>query len=275
MFFGKKAEAEEQQQPRKGIGRTGFVIGAECIYVLLGAVLLFIPQIQMIHICYALGVLLVIVGIIQIVRYFMAESYRNINAYGFSLGVLEVILGICALVRVEAVVSSFLLVLGIGLLLTGVIKLQYAMDLRSMRDPVWIAVVVLAAALVGGAVCVIVNPFADETILRTVTYYLLLIDGLLGIVGSVYLFIRVKLYSRSEQKGGKRQEEEKSKPRDREMEKAPEPVAAQILEPGEIVPAVPEPEENEPVGDSLPNASSGGAAEVDDWLNDIPKADEI
>lgn len=195
-----KLERELEKSRRKGSGSTGYVIAAECIFLLIGAVLLFVPKIQIIHICYGLSGVLVFVGIIQIVHYFLTESYRNMNEYGFAIGVLGVILGMCALVRVQAIADSFLLVLGIFLLLTAIIKLQYAMDLKSMKDPMWVVAIILAVLLIAGAVCVIINPFQNMELHKLVTYNLLLVDGSLGIISNIYLFIRVKLYDRKERK---------------------------------------------------------------------------
>lgn len=181
-------------------GSTGYIIIAEILYALLGVVLLLVPGIELIHICYGLSILLVFAGIVLIVRYFMTESYRNLNEYGFSIGILGVILGMCALVRAQLWVKSFLPVLGIALLLMAVTKLQYAMDLKSMKDQMWILVLVVAVLLTSGAVCVVINPFKGEGIRQKITCYLLILDGILGVVGNLYLYIRLRLFKRAEDK---------------------------------------------------------------------------
>lgn len=181
-------------------GSTGYIIVAEILYALLGVVLLLVPGIELIHICYGLSILLVFAGIVLIVRYFMTESYRNLNEYGFSIGILGVILGMCALVRAQLWVKSFLPVLGIALLLMAVTKLQYAMDLKSMKDRMWILVLAVAVLLTGGAVCVVINPFKVEETRQKITCYLLILDGILGVVGNLYLYIRLRLFKRAEDK---------------------------------------------------------------------------
>lgn len=181
-------------------GSTGYIIIAEILYALLGVVLLLVPGIELIHICYGLSIMLVFAGIVLIVRYFMTESYRNLNEYGFSIGILGVILGMCALVRAQLWVKNFLPVLGIALLLMAVTKLQYAMDLKSMKDQIWILVLVVAVLLTSGAVCVVINPFKVEETRQKITCYLLILDGILGIVGNLYLYIRLRLFKRAEDK---------------------------------------------------------------------------
>lgn len=281
-----KMEKELEKAKRKSSGgsifNTGYVIAAECMFLLMGALLLFVPQIQIIHICYGLSGVLVFVGIIQIVHYFLAESYRNMNEYGFAIGVLGVILGMCALVRVQAIANSFLLVLGIFLLLTAIIKLQYAMDLKSMKDPVWVAAIILAALLIAGAVCVIINPFKDPELHKLVTYYLLLVDGVVGIISNIYLFIRVKLYARKERKqkeqaenASQMQEDEKREeavsetlPQDETIDRAEAVPAAKTAADKDIVPA----SESEPTG-YQEEKPSDAANDVEEWLSSIPEAE--
>ncbi len=279
-------EKELEKAKRKSSGgsifNTGYVIAAECMFLLMGALLLFVPQIQIIHICYGLSGVLVFVGIIQIVHYFLAESYRNMNEYGFAVGVLGVILGMCALVRVQAIANSFLLVLGIFLLLTAIIKLQYAMDLKSMKDPVWVVAIILAALLIAGAVCVIINPFKDPELHKLVTYYLLLVDGVIGIISNIYLFIRVKLYARKERKqkeqdenASQMQEDEKREetvpetlPQDETPDRTETVTVTKTAADKEIVPA----SESEPT--VYPEEKPSDAAnDVEEWLSSIPEAE--
>ena len=281
-----KMEKELEKAKRKSSGgsifNTGYVIAAECMFLLMGALLLFVPQIQIIHICYGLSGVLVFVGIIQIVHYFLAESYRNMNEYGFAIGVLGVILGMCALVRVQAIANSFPLVLGIFLLLTAIIKLQYAMDLKSMKDPVWVAAIILAALLIAGAVCVIINPFKDPELHKLVTYYLLLVDGVVGIISNIYLFIRVKLYARKERKQKEQAENAAQMQEDEKREEAVSETLPQdeTIDRTEAVPAAKTAAEKDivPVSESEPTVypeekSSDVANDVEEWLSSIPEAE--
>lgn len=187
------------RKKKLGAGRTVYIIIAEVLYVLLGVVLRFIPGIELVHICYGLSILLIFAGIVFVVRYFMKESYRNLNEYGFSVGILGVILGICALIRVELWVKSFLPVLGLALLLMAVIKIQYAMDLKSMKDKLWILGLLFAALLTGGAVCVVIDPFKEEQTRLSLLCYQLILDGALGVVENIYLYIRLRIFERSRQ----------------------------------------------------------------------------
>ncbi|MFA9463641.1 MAG: HdeD family acid-resistance protein [Velocimicrobium sp.] len=177
---------------------TQFVLSIAVIYILIGALLLFVPQIQITTLCYLLCSVLIIAGIVLIVRYFMVNSYQNINEYGFSVGVFTVILGMCALVRVEEVSKSFILCIGIAMLMTSVIKLQNALDLKNLREKTWIIMLSIALVFVVCAIIIIIHPFAQETTLYGFTFRIMIIDGILSLLSNLYLNFIIRKTNKKE-----------------------------------------------------------------------------
>jgi uncharacterized membrane protein HdeD (DUF308 family) len=183
-----------------GFFGTTEVIIASCISIILGLALLFVPQIQIITICYSISTVMVAAGIIFIVKYFLAEGYLNMNEYGFSIGVLMVVLGMCALVREEQVASFFILCIGGFVLISGIIKLQYSMALKIVEDKLWIVLLLVSFIIMGLAITIILDPFSSKDTLQTFTYYILIIDGILSIICNIYLFWYLKNYGKREMK---------------------------------------------------------------------------
>ena len=122
--------------------------GVSLVYLLLGVLLIVIPDLQMEYVCYGISVVLVIIGIILIVKYFLEESYKNLNQYGFSIGVFLVIIGVCTLVKNQEMAKSFQLYIGVCILLTAIIKLQNAMDLKALKDRTWGVICVVSLSLI-------------------------------------------------------------------------------------------------------------------------------
>lgn len=191
---------------KSGIFGTTEVIIASCISIILGVALLFVPQIQIITICYSISTVMVAAGIIFIVKYFLAEGYLNMNEYGFSIGVLMVVLGMCALVREEQVAAFFILCIGGFVLISGIIKLQYSMALKIVEDKLWIVLLFVSFIIMGLAIAIILNPFSSKDTLQTFTYYILIIDGILSIVCNIYLFWSLKNHGKREMKEGLKQQ---------------------------------------------------------------------
>ncbi len=181
-------------EKKKSLFSTAVVSLIPAISILVAVLILFVPQIEVKDICYFICGFVVILGIYMIVRYFMTGGYERLNEYGFSEGVLFVLLGICGLVSAERIAVSFLTALGLLLLLSGVIKLQYALDLKCMEDRAWAGFFAVTIVLLGFSVSVILNPFEDMEFYQNYTAAILLVDGIVETGNIVYLNLRTRTY---------------------------------------------------------------------------------
>lgn len=171
------------EKKQKGIGLgTGMIIGIAIIYILFGLAIEFVPQFKEIYIIYIAGAIFVVFGIIMIVKYFLTGSYRDIGKYGFSAGVLCVLIGVMLLVRTSEIAAYFSLFLGICILLTAVIKLQNAVDLKSIHNAGWFIFLLIALAFLAVAILVILNPGGRVSQYKNVIYYLLIADGVIDLI---------------------------------------------------------------------------------------------
>ena len=177
--------------------KTVLVYAIAVLYVVLGLAFLCIPQLEAMHLCYLLAICLILLGVVRIAEYFIRESYQNSAQYGLSVGVVAIILGICAIVRVEQFVSVFHIFLGIGILLTAVIKLQHGLDLRALQAGGYLWVLIVAVVMILAASVVLFDPFSDEDLKNRVTYMIMIGDGLLTVVSTTYLLICVRRYHRN------------------------------------------------------------------------------
>lgn len=182
-------------EKKKNVFNTVVVALIAAVFILVSTLILFVPQIEIKDICYFCCGAVLVLGIYMIVRYFLTEGYQHLSEYGFSEGVLFVLLGSCGLVSADAIASSFLTVLGLALLLSGVIKLQYALDLKFMQDKAWIGFFVVTILFLVCSVVSVLKPFSDRTFYEKYTCYVLLADGIVTIVNICYLRFRIKACS--------------------------------------------------------------------------------
>ena len=179
---------------------TKLFTGISLVYLVLGGALCAIPSLKMEYICYGISVTLIVLGIILIVKYFVTESYKNLNQYGFSIGVFLIIIGVCTLVRNQEMTKSFQLYIGICILLTAIIKLQNAMDLKALKDRVWGVICVVSVCIMVAAVLIIINPFSNKNYELTLTYFSLLFDGVISLFSYNYLAFRLRRTQKKQQK---------------------------------------------------------------------------
>lgn len=177
---------------KKQMGGTAFVFAAAFLYLAMGAAFLLLPGLKTLYLCYAAGACLVAAGIIMIVRYFVAESFRDLDHYGFSVGVFSVVVGLCILIKSEEMSSNLMPFLGVALLFTATIKLQNALDLQKLAFRFWMAVMVSALLLMICAVVVVIGPFQSPETVRVFTGVVFVVDGALGILDLFLLIYTLK-----------------------------------------------------------------------------------
>ena len=201
----KKNEAENTQgtTEKKDTRMTNLlVILTAVVFAAIAAVVLFVPGLELKpeYLGYLIGAALVIVGIVFIVRYFVTDAYKNMNAYGFSAGTLLVILGICALLRADAIGIAFDLVLGIAVLLMGIIILQHSLDLKRMSDFMWIVALISSLLAVACGVIMILKPSPEKIDYAKYNWWAVLISSGLGFIFNIYTLIRVAIFNKHEKK---------------------------------------------------------------------------
>ena len=201
----KKNEAENTQgtTEKKDTRMTNLlVILTAVVFAAIAAVVLFVPGLELKpeYLGYLIGAALVIVGIVFIVRYFVTDAYKNMNAYGFSAGTLLVILGICALLRADAIGIVFDLVLGIAVLLMGIIILQHSLDLKRMSDFMWVIALISSLLAVACGVIMILKPSPEKIDYAKYNWWAVLISSGLGFIFNIYTLIRVAIFNKHEKK---------------------------------------------------------------------------
>lgn len=194
-----KKERKNSAKKQEASG-TFMILFMAIVNIVLGIIMLLAEQIQLKNFCYIFTAFLVIFGIGLIVKYFMTESYKNINQYGFSVGVLLILLGMCALLKADELAGNFFVLLGIWLLVSAIIKLQHSLDLKALEDSIWIFLLAVAAVIAVCAVLIIVNPFSNDTYHTYLTYIMLIVDGAFSLFSTAYLALRIRKYDKALEK---------------------------------------------------------------------------
>lgn len=171
------------------------VMGVAVVAAVLGALLLFVPQISAEKICYLMCGAVVIGGIYSIVHYFLSNAFREAQDYGFSAGVFLVVLGILGFIKTAAIVDFFPVALSVIGLLYGVILLQDALDLKRLGSGKWSIVLCVSVVVILVAMADMINPFSKEMQTK-ISYWLILITGVLLLGSKLILKLAYKEYDR-------------------------------------------------------------------------------
>ena len=86
-------------------------ITVSVIMVILGLVLVIWPEMSLSVLCYLIGAMLVIGGIVKLIGYFSKDLYRLAFQFDFAFGILSILLGLVFIIHPEHIISILQIVM--------------------------------------------------------------------------------------------------------------------------------------------------------------------
>ena len=156
--------------------------------VLLGLVLVIWPGMSIQIVCAAIGVVLILTGIMKIIEYFAVKDGSLYEQTNLIMGIIFTVVGVWIAVKPDKVLAIIPIIVGIVIVLHGVRNLQQAVKLcKDQYDKWWIALI-LGLLTAGFGVLLICKPFAAlDTVVMLIGIFLIY-DGLsnIWIISRVY-----------------------------------------------------------------------------------------
>lgn len=151
--------------------------------VALGLVLLIFPWIAIQVVCYLLGGLAIIYGIIRIVRYArQGEAYPELFRGDLVIGLFLLAIGLFIVFRIEFVAGFIPVIFGIALLASGIGGVLRAMDAKRAGYERWFLLLVLASLTIVLGLILAMNPFATAQVAVAVIGAALVYDGVTDMI---------------------------------------------------------------------------------------------
>lgn len=142
-----------------------------------GICLMIWPGISAEILCYALGTILLVVGVMRIVCYFQRGISVLWHRYELPLGLLDALAGICFLSHPANVLLILPVVVGIMIIVDSVFHLQTALELRRIGAKRWWVIFAFATVSILVAIGLIRNPFEGSMTLMVYLGISLVIDS--------------------------------------------------------------------------------------------------
>ena len=133
------------------------------------------------------------IGLGNLVVYFTRNITRNYYSNDFVTGMMLMVLGFFVIYRVDLVISLVPFIIGLCIIISGLFKLQGALDVQRMGGN---AVVILGVAVVNVVVGVlmVINPFGSALLLYRLLGAVLLFSGLTDLASTLYLSGKMHSY---------------------------------------------------------------------------------
>ncbi len=160
--------------------RISFIL-LSAAYILLGLMRLVYQNPESFAICYLLGGLALVGGLIRLAFYFTRRRVRHIFRNDLAIGVILLAAGIYCFFKPIIVLELLPTLLGFAILFDSVLKMEYALDSRRLGSRLWAVLMLLSLVSALCSILLVSGSFAG-----TVLFYFL--GGVLVYDGLINLF---------------------------------------------------------------------------------------
>ncbi len=165
----------------KKLFRNYWVLSIFCI--VLGVALIADPQFFTNAIGYVVGGLLTCYGVAELIKYFAKTRENIMYATGLVAGIILCAAGIFIIVRPDFIPKIIALIFGFYMLISGIVNLQDALNLRRAGYDSWRVSGIPAVITIIIGILLVVNPLFLTDAALTILGISLLISGLSNIFG--------------------------------------------------------------------------------------------
>jgi len=156
-----------------------------CLFEVFAGILLFINPVSFtVAIITGIGIILLILGILSIISYFKTEPGKAAIQQSLAKGLLLAVMGLFCLFKSQWFIATFPLLTilyGIIILITGLVKIQWAVDLLRLKIQKWFFAAIGAALSLLFAFIILKNPFGSTVFLWRFVAISLILEAVLDI----------------------------------------------------------------------------------------------
>lgn len=152
------------------------------LFMVLGLVLMFVPDITLVTIVYLLAAIFAVSGLVSIFAYMREGSPSYKMSGALTTGIFLIVVALVMFAFPAAVAGFFSMLLGAVLILCGVANMVRSAGLREFGGNAWIAYTVLSLIVAIGGVVIIWNPFETTVVFVIVLGALLFVNGVSDLI---------------------------------------------------------------------------------------------
>ena len=131
------------------------------------------------------GIVLMILGLVEVVKYFRMSTDEAILRQALTKGLLSLLAGGFCVFKTEWFITTFpvfTIIYGILILVTGISKIQLTVDIFRRKNKKWFLAAINAIVTIVCAVVILRSPFTSTAVLWMFTGVSLLMEGVLDII---------------------------------------------------------------------------------------------
>ena len=166
------------------------------LFIVLGVLLLVMPQTSLLWICYAFGAVVLITGILCLIQYARVRGSGLAAPFLLVAGVITAGLGLFALAKPEVVASFLPVVFGLFILMDGCSRIGTAIDLARRRGEKWWLLLLLSVLSIALGILLLADPFGAAVSVVMLCGALLIVEGVINLSCVVYAAMELRALDR-------------------------------------------------------------------------------
>ena len=167
-----------------------FSIIAAIITIIIGAVLLFLPNLSNKVVGIITGIIFILFGIITAYKYLKRDGAK-IYSLNLVFAILYLILGLVIIIFPFSVIEFITVCLGLFLVVNGATKINYGLWLKRGSSKAWLVTLVAGILLVILGIMIVFNPFTAYA-LTQITGAFLIISGVINLSDAITFKTKAK-----------------------------------------------------------------------------------
>ena len=160
------------------IAKIGYIV-LSALTCALGVLICLTPAAAATWLGRALGIGMLIFGVIKVVGYFSRDLYRLAFQYDLAIGILLVALGLMLLTKPGCAMDFMCLILGIAVASDGFFKVQMSLDAKRFGLSTWWLILILGVIAGIAGLAAAFHPVEGTKVLMMLLGASLLAEGLL------------------------------------------------------------------------------------------------
>lgn len=152
------------------------------LYICLGLVLIIFPWNVARSVSYVFSVMLLIIGGILTILYFVNKNPSSSNNRNFTTGVILIAASVYCLINIDFLIKILPVALGFTILINGIGKLVYVFELLHNGSKNFLPVLIMAGGLITLGVLLLINPFGAGILFYIMTGVGFLLGGITDLI---------------------------------------------------------------------------------------------
>ena len=136
--------------------------------------------------CYLIGAMLIIGGVVKLVGYFSKDLYRLAFQFDLGFGILMIAVGILILVKRESILHLIFVIFGLLILTDALLRIQMSVEAKKFGMKLWWGILILAVITGIFGMILLIDPAGGARITVIFAGAAFLLEGILKLCVGIY-----------------------------------------------------------------------------------------